>query len=128
MPKTYEITVSAAGKILNTASAAGVKPEELCRAAKLDLSVLEDVDNQIPFTQLVRLYQHAANLTGDEAFGLHVGEQDNPKLYGILGYVTINSRTVGEALNRLIRFQHIRTDAYRFTLENTGSSAHLVYI
>lgn len=127
MPKTFEIPISAAGKIINTASAAGVKPEEFCRAAKLDVSILDDVDNQIPFTELIGLYQIGADLTGDEAFGLHVGEQDSPKLYGILGYVTINSRTVGEALNRLIRFQHIRTDAYKFSLEITGSTAHLVY-
>ena len=128
MSNTYKIPVSAVGKILNTASAAGINPEELCRVADLDLRILEDADNQIPFTQLIRLYQHAAYLTGDDAFGLHVGERDSPKLYGVLGYVAINSQTVGEALNRLIRFQHIRTKAYKFSLEIIGSNAHLAYI
>jgi len=128
MPDTYQIPVSSAGKIINAANAAGVTPEEICRAAKLDLSVLEDIDNQIPFTQLIGLYQCAAQLTGDDAFGLHVGEQDSPKLYGILGYVTINSRTVGEALNRLVRFQWIRTEAYEFSLEIIGSNAQLTYL
>ena len=128
MPIAYEIPVSSAGKIISAAEAAGVKLEELCRAANLDPSLLEDVDNQILFSQLIGLYQSAARLTGDDAFGLHVGERDSPKLYGILGYVTINSRTVGEALNRLIRFQHIRTKAYNFSLEVIGSNAHLAYI
>jgi len=128
MPNTYQIPVSSAGKIINAASAAGVTREELCRAANLDSSVLKDVDNQIPFVQLIRLYQCAVDLTGDDAFGLHVGEQDSPKLYGILGYVTINSRTVGEALNRLIRFQEIRTKASEFSLEIIGSNALLAYI
>jgi hypothetical protein len=127
MPDNCEIPFSAAAKILNTAAAAGVKAEALCDAAEVDLRILEDVDNQIPFTRLIRLYQCGARLTGDENFGLHVGEQDSPKLYGILGYVTINSQTVGEAINRLIRFQHIRTNAYKFTLEINGSNAHLTY-
>ena len=128
MPHTYKIPVSSVGKIINTAVRAGVRPEELCKAANLDFHILENVDNQIPFAQLIRLYQYAERLTGDDAFGLHVGEQDSPKLYGILGYVAINSQTLGEALERLIRFQHIRTDAYRFSLEITGANAYLSYI
>lgn len=128
MSNAYEIPVSSAGKIINAATAAGIKPKELCKAANLDMRILEDVDNQIAFTQLVELYQHGARLTGDDAFGLHVGEQDSPKLYGILGYVTINSQTVGEALNRLVRFQQIRTNACEFSLKVIGSNAHLFYI
>ena len=128
MPITYEIPLSAVSKIINAAAAAGVERAELCRAAGLDSSLHEDVDNQIPFSQLIRLYQHGAHLTSDKAFGLHVGEQDSPKFYGMLGYVTINSQTMGEALNRLIRFQQIRTNAYKFSLEIIGSNAHLAYI
>lgn len=128
MTNICQIPVSSICKIINTASAAGVEPEEFYRAVKLDVSVLENVDNQIPFRELIGLYQSAAHLTGDDAFGLHAGERDNPKLYGILGYVTINSRTVGEALNRLVRFQKIRTDAYEFSLEIVGSNAHLAYV
>lgn len=128
MLNTYQIPVSSVGKIISAASDAKVAPREICLAVKLDLSVLEDVDNQIPFKQLIDVYRHAAQLTGDDAFGLHVGERDNPKLYGILGYVAINSRTVGEAFDRLIRFQWIRTEAYEFSLEIVGSKAQLAYI
>ena len=124
----YEIPVSAVSKIIKTAEAAGVSPEELCRSVKLDLSALEDADNQIPFRQLVALSESAARLTGDDAFGLHVGEQTNVKMYGVLGYVTLHSQTFGEAFRRLIRYQQIRTNAVRFSLETIGSNAHLTYI
>jgi AraC-like DNA-binding protein len=127
MPITYEIPISAVSKIINAAASAGVKPEELCRASRLDLSALEDADNQIPFTELIRLAEYAAHLTGDDAFGLHVGEQTDVKTYGVLGYVTMNSQTFGEALNRLIRYQQIRTNAVKFSIDITGSDAHLVY-
>ena len=110
MPITYQIPVSAAGKVINAAAAAGVKPEELCRHARVDLSALADLDNQMPFKQLIRLNECAAQLSSDDAFGLHLGEQTDAKTYGILGYVTMNSQTYGEALNRLIRYQQIRTN------------------
>lgn len=127
MPIAYQIPVSAVNKIIHAAEAAGVEPEELCRAVKLDLSTLEDADNQISFEQLIRLDEHAARLTNDDAFGLHVGEQTDVKNYGVLGYVTSNSQTYGEALNRLIRYQQIRTNAVRFSMDITGADAHLAY-
>lgn len=128
MPIIYKIPVSAVGKIINAAEAAGVLPEELCRSVKLDLSALEDADNQILFGQLVALNENAARLTGDEDFGLHVGEKTDVKMYGVLGYVTLNSQTFGEALNRLIRYQQIRTNAVKFSLETIGADAHLAYV
>ena len=122
-----EIPISAAAKTVNAALASGVAPEALCRAVGLDPSALEDADHQIPFAQLIRLNEHGARLTGDDAFGLHVGERTDAKTYGLLGYVTINSRTFGEALSRLIRYQQIRTSAVRFSLEITGADVHLAY-
>jgi AraC-like DNA-binding protein len=39
----------------------------------------------------------------------------------------MNSQTYGEALNRLIRYQQIRTNAVKFSIDITGSEAHLIY-
>jgi len=128
MSVVYSIPVKAAGKIINAVADAGITPEELCRVVQLDPSALEQADNRIPFAQLVMLYEQAARLTGDDAFGLRVGERSSPKMYDVLGYVTMNSRTFGEALNRLIHYQQIWTDAVTFSLEIADSSAHLSYI
>jgi AraC-like DNA-binding protein len=127
MPVVYEIPASAAFKITDAAVASGVSARELCRAAGLDPAVLAEPDNPVPFTRLVMLAECGARLTGDDAFGLHVGERTDVKSYGLLGYVTINSRTFGEALACLIRYQQIRTNAVEFSLEAVGADAHLVY-
>lgn len=128
MSNAYTVPVSSTGKIINAASVAGLKREEFARTANFDLHLLENADNEIPFAQLFGLYRHAVNLIGDDAFGLHVGERDSPKSYGLLGYVTSNSGTVGEAVNRLVRYQQIRTDAYKFSLEISGANASLTYV
>jgi AraC-like DNA-binding protein len=127
MPVVFEIPASAAFKIVEAAAASGVSREELCRAAGLDSDALAEADDPIPFAQLVRLGECGARLTGDDAFGLHVGERTDVKTYGLLGYVTINSRTFGEALGCVIRYQQIRTNAVGFSLEVSGADAHLAY-
>ena len=103
MHSRYTILVRSVSKIIDAAAACGVEPEELYRAVELEPAVLTDPDNRIPFAQLVALYQHAADLTGDDAFGLHVGERVDPRLFDVLGYMVVNSPTLGEALSRLVR-------------------------
>lgn len=74
MNRTFTIQAKAAEKIVKAAAAQGVEPASLYDAVKLDASLLTDPDNRIPFAQLVALYEKAAELTGDNNFGLHVGE------------------------------------------------------
>jgi AraC-like DNA-binding protein len=127
MPFIYKIPAGAALKFVEAAAALGVAPEEICRAAGLDPARLEDADHEMPFEQLLELAECGARLTGDDAFGLHVGQRADAKTYGLLGYVTINRRTFGEALGSVIRYQRIRTKAVEFTLETAGAEARLAY-
>jgi len=125
----YQIPVSAAGRVINYAETLGVSREEICCAVHLDSAKLLYPDAQIPFAQLIKLYEYAALLSGDQDFGLHLGEQSNPKMYELLGYVTMNSQTFGDFLNCLLRYQQIWTNAVKFSLETTAdSSIHLSYI
>jgi AraC-like DNA-binding protein len=125
----YNIPVSAAGKVINYAETHGVSREKICRAVNLDCAKLLYPDAQIPFVQLIKLYEYAALLSGDPDFGLHLGEQSNPKMYELLGYVTMNSQTFGGFLDCLLRYQQIWTNAVRFSLETISvSDIHLSYI
>ena len=121
------IPVSAAVKVVNAAAAAGIAADDLCRAVGIDPDVITDVDAEIAFSQLLELFEAAARLAGDTAFGLHAGERFDAREYGLLGYVTIHSATFGEALERVIRYQRIRTDAVEFTLDVAGATARLTY-
>ncbi|MFL6212159.1 MAG: AraC family transcriptional regulator [Pyrinomonadaceae bacterium] len=127
MPRPPTIQVRSVVKILDAAAHAGVAPQALCRAVGLDPDLIADPDNRIPFAQLVALYEHAAQLTGDDAFGLHVGERTSPTLFDVLGYVVINSPTLGAALDRLVRYHAIWTDGAIFTLTEAGAQVWLSY-
>lgn len=127
MPRECTILVRSVRKITDAAASRGVGAEELYGAVNLDPALLGDPDNRIPFSQFTALYENAARLTGDDAFGLHVGETSTPELFDVLGYVIINSPTLGEALNRLVRYHTIWTDGALFRLRVEGPRACLTY-
>src|SRR5215207_9929544 len=100
MQRTFTVQAKAVEKIANAAAAHGVPPQSLYQRVKLDSSVLLDPDNRIPFAQLVALYESAAELTGDDNFGLHLGQSINPSAFDVVGYCALNSPTLGAAFTR----------------------------
>jgi len=127
MNRTFTIQAKATEKIIRTAAPYGVKPEELHLAVGLDPSVLLDPDNRIPFAQLVALYEKAAELTGDNNFGLHLGESVHPSAFDVVGYSALNSPTIGAAFTRVSRYHSIWTDGALFTLEVSTDTSAIVY-
>jgi AraC-like DNA-binding protein len=127
MNRTFTIQAKAAEKIIRAAAVHGVKPEELYRSVGLDDSALLDPDNRIPFAQLVALYEKAAELTGDDNFGLHIGEAIHPSAFDVVGYSALNSPTIGAAFTRVARYHSIWTDGALFTLELSGNTGAIVY-
>src|ERR1700754_400599 len=127
MTLTLTIQAKAAEKILKAAVARGVKAESLCEAVNFDPSVLEDPDSRMPFAQLVALYEKAAELTGDENFGLHIGESVALSAFDVVGYCALNSSTLGAAFARVARYHSIWTDGALFTLETADDTSAIVY-
>jgi AraC-like DNA-binding protein len=127
MPREYTILVKSVNKIIDAVKSEGVEPAELYRAVNFDPALLNDPDNRIPFSQFVAFYEEGARLTGDDAFGLHVGERAEPELFDVLGYVVVHSPTFGEAINRLIRYHSIWSDGAFYDLDVSGSQARLAY-
>src|SRR5262249_52451854 len=109
-------------KSVVAAAATRIRPGALCESVGLDSSQLDDPSRRIPIKQLVALYESAARLTNDDAFGLHMGERTELHNYDLLGYIAMNSPTVGEALQRTARYLPIWTDGARFKLDTEGSA------
>ena len=127
MNRTFTVQAKAAEKIIRAAAVHGVKPEELYRPVGLDVSAVLDPDNRIPFSQLVALYEKAAELTGDDDFGLHIGETIHPSAFDVVGYSALNSPTIGAAFTRVARYHSIWTDGALFTLELSDDTGAIVY-
>ena len=122
------IQAKAADKITRAAALQGVDAEALYRAAGVRPLALKDPDARIPFAQIVALYEQAARLTVDAAFGLHVGEQVDPTAFDVLGYSVINSPTFGDALDRVVRYNSIWTNGSCFAVEELNGETRISYV
>jgi len=109
------------------AAASQIKPGDLCDSVGLDLLRLDDPLNRIPVRQLVALYESAARLTRDPAFGLHAGERTELHSFDLLGYIAMNSATLGEALHLTARYLPIWTDGARLRLDTDGSVVRVTW-
>jgi AraC-like DNA-binding protein len=123
MANVPTVFARSAGRIAGLAAAYG-SADRLLRSIGLDWDAVYDPLLRIPYTDMILLYERAASMTADSAFGLHVGERVDHREYGVVGWVQITSATLGEALRSLIRFLPIWTDVGAFSLEVEQSVAH----
>lgn len=96
----------------------------LLRMIGLDREAIEDPALRIPYADMMMLSEHAARMTNDTAFGLHVGERVDQHEYGVVGHSIITSSTLGEALRSLVRYLPIWTNVGFFRLDVEGPVAH----
>lgn len=127
MRRVPTIQGKAVEKIVRAAAVRGVSAISLYEAVGLSPAILDDPDSRIPFATIVSLYETAAVLTGDDAFGLHVGESVDPKAFDVLGYSVINSPTFGGALDRIVRYNFTWTDGSCFAVEIADATTRVIY-
>jgi len=65
-----------------------------------DIAVIES----IPLVQLLRILDNARRVTGNRALGLLLGVLLHPSTHGSIGWATINSPTLGDAIDVLDRY------------------------
>ena len=128
MSTSRTIPAKAAEKIARAATSLGVKAQRLYDAAGFNTALLNDPDARVPFAQIVTLYEEAAKLSGDDAFGLHVGEQVDPTVFDVLGYSVINSPTFGDALDRAVRYNSLWTNGSGFSIDQGEALTTVTYI
>jgi AraC-like DNA-binding protein len=80
---------------------------EVFRSAGADPALLKYPDEQMPLQTYIDIENTAAELSGDPYFGLHMGEVAEPGNYSILGYIMMNSATLGEALGKAAQYYRI---------------------
>lgn len=121
------VHVVATAGLIETLRAAGCDPGSVLAAAGLKSGDLEDPDKRISLRQYISLLDYAAQRSGDDCFGLHFGARFDPGSYGALGFVALNSPTIGAALLNVGRYLSVMRDQCRVILEVEGNTARLRY-
>jgi AraC-like DNA-binding protein len=96
-------------------------------AREMVLGSAEPQGGGLRFEELAAAYETAARLTGDDAFGLHVGERTAARMYGLPGYLLAHARTLGDALENMVEFQRLWSQAAGFHVERDRGAVRLRY-
>lgn len=97
--------------------------EKIAASVSLSVRDLHDPDVRIPFEVAIRFSIEAAVALGDPAFGLHLAELYQPGVFGVLDYLAHSSRTLGEAISHLCRYNRLLQDAAETFLDVEGVRA-----
>lgn len=82
---------------------------------------------RVPLDAVVRLWRAAAELTGDNALGLRMGQMIEPTSFNVVAYTLLSSATLREAFGQMQRFGRLVSDGARLQLVERGATAWLVY-
>ena len=111
---------------LDAAASFGLDRSHLIADAGLDVTTLSDVDGRVPVAKLMRLWERAAELSGDDFFGLHVAERmASAETVQVVGFAARGAATLGEAIATVGRFARVMNETTTFELVRTGTSCSL---
>jgi AraC-like DNA-binding protein len=113
--------------LVQAVASSGVSRNELLEAAHFDSPRLDDIDARLSHDEYHRLQTVALELTGNEALGLHFGEQVSVIGFDVLAQLVANSATMRHGIESLLRFHRIVSDDPDPVLEEKDDTATFVY-
>lgn len=102
--------------------ALGLDPQPILLAAGVDPSLVEGSEARIPHVLLLSIWRGAALRSGDPAFGLHAAEAIRSGAVDVLDYRFRLSATLGEGLERLVRYHCLIHDTASLSLRIDGNA------
>lgn len=122
-----EVEVSAAigALIVQVAESRGAAPGALQKLTGFDPARANDPDARIPLALETALWDGAAELTGDKAFGVHAATHVRQGAFGVMDYAVRTAPTLRIAFERLVRYNRLVHDAAVFALVAAGARARI---
>ena len=127
MKPVVEIAVSFILQMMRYLSSIGVNPEHFLEAVGVNIAKTDSPDTRVSIQQFYRVQEHALQITGDETFGLHLGEFVEAGSWSILGYIIMNCSTLSGALERICRYQAVVGNFIQIDMAENGNEVSLTF-
>jgi AraC-like DNA-binding protein len=125
--RTTTVSTRSVRPVLERLRALGIDIGSVLTAVGTQPGALDDPDGRIPHDLALSLWGEAVRRSGDDGFGMHAAEQIRPGAFDVLDYAVRSSATLGEGLQRLIRYHRILHDAAAVRLRLEADRAHLTH-
>jgi AraC-like DNA-binding protein len=111
--------------IIQVAAARGVQADRLMAEAGFDPAWLANAEARMPLAVEERLWNLAADLTGDPLFGLHAAAAIRPGAFDVLDYAVRTAPDLRTALQRLARYNRLVHDLASFAVVPAGDAVRI---
>lgn len=101
---------------------------EILAAAGIDDDRLGRPEQLLPLVDVLRLFLVIMQASGDPGLGFEIGRRVRPRSYQVLGYVILASTDLGEAIDRLIRFESLSGKLGQTRLEHHDDGIRLQWL
>jgi AraC-like DNA-binding protein len=114
------VSVSLLFPVMKTLAMGGYDWEAFCAYAEIDASLFRSAETRIEQGLFEQVVKAAARYTGDDLFGLHQGLRTGISDLGVLGYVMLHSKTVGNALVAYQKYNYIVCSGFNADIDIQG--------
>ncbi|WP_281318959.1 AraC family transcriptional regulator [Polyangium sp. y55x31] len=112
-------------KVAGAAALLGADLESLLSTVGLAPDVLHDPEGRVPLATVLVLFEEAARITGEPAFGLRVAEIARGRPDNVLALAMQSDLTLGEAYRRASRYMRLVNDTLEIRVEIEGAACRL---
>lgn len=114
--------------IIDALEALEIDPVPVLLDAGFELEAFRDPNARLSALATARLWRSASARAGDPAFGLFASRFVKPTTFHALGYAVFASATLRDAMQRLLRYSHLVSDAGELALTTTDRDARLAFV
>lgn len=120
-------SVAALWRYLDYAEQQQLDTDSALAASGITQAQLDDSNQRVSLTAFENLLSHLLAQQPEPLFGLKAARHVQPASWHVLGYITMNCATLGDALNRIIPFEKLVSDSGTTELRNTGTAIELIW-
>lgn len=88
----------------------GLDRDDILHSIGLSNTQLMSIESRIPTYYLFNLFRVLSKTTNDLSLGLHLGQHLEVKSFSTLGYLLANTRTIGEGIHQLLRYEKLANE------------------
>lgn len=104
---------------------AGASRERFLSEAHIEPQWIADGTRWLSLPDYVRCVDAALSVSGDPAFGLHLGEQARAVMFDVVGPVAEHAETVRKSIEAIMRYSRLVAQGYEPVLHEQGDQAVL---
>jgi AraC-like DNA-binding protein len=91
--------------------------------AGLDARAVDDGSARMSLCAYLRVLDAALEVSGDPALGLHMGEEANPVMFDVVGYLAQQAATLRESIQAIERYSRLAAEGHDPRLVEAGATA-----